>query len=412
MKDKQLAPPLDDDCYAEFYELRKAASTMTTVAIDWLRKQAGAVLQRKRSISEDQTFSVLSVGSGEGDIDIEFIRAFLDAWSPRWDTLQYVAIEPNAAHREGFLQRLDDISFDHRLNISVIDQRFEELDRGEHQKQYDLVLFVHVFYYFEDPKEVIQRALTLTKEGGQVVIVHQTPTGIPEIQQKYMHDIKGDENEMFTTADIRNLLDGSVERYQYHEIDAHLDVTECLRGTEAGLKIMSFCMECDLRKLHEAKVAQISRAFWNQAEIKPDGNAFIREPIGVFILESPPIIPDQTNPLADDDPVEDYRQLARQCDWAGLFKPKSFSPHQRDSGPLKLLDVACGTGRWLKAFLRNVPIQSPTHDLNGNRKIAIDVLDPSQTAISKIRDNILAPMQLGQQYITTLQKAELEKRSV
>ena len=46
-------------------------------------------------------------------------------------------------------------------------------------------------------------------------------------------------------------------------------------------------MECDLRQLHKAKAAQILQAFWNLAEIREDGSAFIREPIGVFILESP-----------------------------------------------------------------------------------------------------------------------------
>ena len=416
MEHNVIAPALDDDFYAESYELRKAASTMTNVAIDWFRRQAGVLLKREETLSEDKTFSVLSVGSGAGDADVEIIRALLDELSPRWEKLRYVALEPNPTHREGFLQRLNEISsdgeaclWDKRLNISVVEQRFEELDLGENQPEYDLVLFVHVFYYFEEPAEIIQRALRLTKEGGQVVIVHQTPIGIPEIQRKYMRDIKGDENEMFTTADIQKLLNETVERYQFYEIDAHLDVTECLRQTEAGLKIMSFCMECDLRNLHEAKVAQILQSFWNLAEIRPNGNAFIREPIGVFILESPHTTPRLANTLGDDDPIEDYRQLAQHFDWVNLFEPKSFSLIQRDSGPLKLLEVACGTGRWLKAFLHYVPFQNTANSLNGTPEIVIDLLDPCETAISQIADNIHAPLQLGQQYVTTLQKACLPK---
>lgn len=179
MEDQQIAPPLNDEFYAESYELRKAASTMTTVAIDWFRRQAGVLLTRETTLSEeDKTFSVLSVGCGEGDVDFELIRALLSELSPPWESLRYVALEPNATHREGFLRRLDDLSFDERLNISVVDQPFEELDLSEHQGQYDLVLFVHVFYYFEQPYGIIRDALRLTKEGGQVVIVHQTPIGI------------------------------------------------------------------------------------------------------------------------------------------------------------------------------------------------------------------------------------------
>lgn len=297
-----MVPPLNDDFYAEAYKLRKAASTMTSVAIDWFRRQAGVLLKREEK-SEDKTFSVLSVGSGEGDVDFELIRALLHelshrdaSQSPRWESLRYVALEPNATHRAGFLQRLDELSFDERLKISVVDQRFEELDLrrdasvAKNQQQYDLVLFVHVFghlvHYFNKPVDIIKEAFRFCKEGGQVVIVQQTPIGIPEIEQKCMLEIKNHASDLFTTADIQKLLQDTPVRYQFYEIDAHLDVTECIRRTEAGLSIMSFCMNCDLRLLHEAKLTQISEAFWNQAEMRPNGNAFIREPIGVFVLES------------------------------------------------------------------------------------------------------------------------------
>ena len=42
---KLVAPPLDDEFYAESYELRKAASTMTVAAIEWFRNHVTELLE-------------------------------------------------------------------------------------------------------------------------------------------------------------------------------------------------------------------------------------------------------------------------------------------------------------------------------------------------------------------------------
>ncbi len=67
---KFVAPPLDDEFYAQSYELRKAASTMTVAAIEWFRSKITTLLESSYSPShQDETLSILSIGSGEGDID-------------------------------------------------------------------------------------------------------------------------------------------------------------------------------------------------------------------------------------------------------------------------------------------------------------------------------------------------------
>ncbi|NEP71031.1 MAG: hypothetical protein F6K25_01125 [Okeania sp. SIO2G4] len=80
---KFVAPPLDDEFYAESYELRKAASTMTVSAIEWFRNNVTVLLERSYSRSHQKdTFSVLSIGSGEGDIDIEIIQSLIPRLNP------------------------------------------------------------------------------------------------------------------------------------------------------------------------------------------------------------------------------------------------------------------------------------------------------------------------------------------
>lgn len=179
---KLVAPPLDDEFYAESYELRKAASTMTVAAIEWFRNHVTELLEGNYSPShQDDTLSILSIGSGEGDIDLEIIQSLIPRLNPRRKQLKYVALEPNPIHRDRFLQRLDEASLGQNVEVSVRDEYFEP-GRFEKEQKYDLVLLTHVLYYFDKPYQAIQSAVNQTKDGGKVVIVHQTATGIPQIQ--------------------------------------------------------------------------------------------------------------------------------------------------------------------------------------------------------------------------------------
>ncbi|WP_324235592.1 methyltransferase [Okeania sp.] len=337
------------------------------------------------------------MGSGEGDIDIEIIQSLVPKLNPRWNSLKYVALEPNPIHRDRFLERLEKESFGKNVEVSVRDDYFQP-GKFDSEQKYDLVLLTHVLYYFDEPYQAIQSALKQTKAGGKVVIVHQTATGIPQIQSEFMLEAKGNQNEMFTAQDMRNLLDTQSHPHEYHNVDARLDVTECLQGLENGVKIMSFCMECDLRQLQEAKFAKILQAFWRLAEIEDSGKAFINEPIGVFVLPVPSVTVEQRHP-EDKEPVIDYWQLAQRFDWAGTFLSKY---HQSENSSLRLLDVACGTGRWLKAFNYYIQLDEKI----GN--ILYDFLDPSETSIAQASQKIHLPLQQGNQYISTIQSANLE----
>lgn len=398
---KFVAPPLDDEFYAESYELRKAASTMTVTAIDWFRRNLTVLLEEIYSHSpRSDTFSVLSIGSGEGDIDMDIIHNIIPKLNPRWKQLSYVALEPNPIHRQCFLQRLEQASLGKNVEVSVRDDCFEP-GRFESQQKYDLVLLTHVLYYFDEPYQAIQSALNQTKEGGRVVIVHQTGTGIPQIQRECMLEAKGNQNEMFTAEDIRSLLDTQSHPHQFHHVEARLDVTECLQRSEAGINIMSFCLECDLRQLQEAKFTNILQAFWRLAEIENSGKAFINEPIGVFVLPVPSVTVQQRS-LEDKDPVIDYWQLAQRFDWAGTF----LSQYDRgQSSSLRLLDVACGTGRWLQAFSHYIQIDE------GIENVVCDFLDPCGSSISQASQKIPPSFVPGTHYVNTIQGVELESNS-
>ncbi|KHD08744.1 hypothetical protein PN36_22695 [Candidatus Thiomargarita nelsonii] len=400
-----IAPPLENNVYAEFYQLRQNASTMTASTIEWFHNHLKMLLDEMRYQTRNNTLSVLSIGSGEGDIDIEIIQAILPHLNPQWTHLKYDALEPNSIHRKRFVERLREKSFDDHVSVSVHNTSFGISDGFESNESYDLILFVQVLYFFKDPSQIIQRALAQTKPTGRVIIVHQSALGIPEIQRKHMLSLKGNENGILTTEDIKKRLDQeSGCLYRFYDVDAYLDVTECFNQSEVGLNILSFCMGCDLRKIHQKKLTPLLQSMINYAEIKDEGSV-LYEPIGIFIINKNTTFSYVIKITEDNDPVDDYRQLAQRFDWQQVFSSLYNGHLQKTPTTIRLLDVACGTGRWIQAFLYYV---EPQISQLGKGEMVYDLLDNSESALLQAVEKIRSPLKFGTQYISPIQTIKLE----
>jgi SAM-dependent methyltransferase len=87
--------------------------------------------------------------------------------------------------------------------------------------------------------------------------------------------------------------------------------------------------------------------------------------------------------------TEDYRQLVLAADWAGVFAGQA-------SQGWKLLDVACGSGKFPAALLRYA-------DLSGLPRLRYDLLDPSPFSVAEAKRQLAAPFVAGKELVTTLQ---------
>ena len=70
------SPALSNGFYTESYRLRKAASSMTKSVLRWFKDHSRMFVERYLTTQQEAnrgTFCLLSVGSGEGDLDWEII---------------------------------------------------------------------------------------------------------------------------------------------------------------------------------------------------------------------------------------------------------------------------------------------------------------------------------------------------
>ncbi|MGH3902106.1 MAG: hypothetical protein ACRDTA_28425 [Pseudonocardiaceae bacterium] len=90
--------------------------------------------------------------------------------------------------------------------------------------------------------------------------------------------------------------------------------------------------------------------------------------------------------------TEDYRRLAAARDWAADLRTRATDGH------LRLLDVACGGGKFPAALLA-AGLPAAARDLT----VTVDLLDPSAFSIAEARAVLAAPFEAGAEYEIALQ---------
>lgn len=91
----------------------------------------------------------------------------------------------------------------------------------------------------------------------------------------------------------------------------------------------------------------------------------------------------------------DYRHLAEALDWVDWLRARQARAGQR---PLRLLDVACGSGKFPSALQRYAGVSPSSVD-----PIEYALLDPSAFSIAETRAVLSPPFVPGAEYETTLQ---------
>ena len=97
--------------------------------------------------------------------------------------------------------------------------------------------------------------------------------------------------------------------------------------------------------------------------------------------------------------TDDYRHLALARDWKGFFEAAQARVGERN---LRLLDVACGSGKFPNALVRHAGLADARIS-----PIDVALLDPSAFSISEARAALPAPFRPGAELEITLQELDV-----
>jgi SAM-dependent methyltransferase len=97
----------------------------------------------------------------------------------------------------------------------------------------------------------------------------------------------------------------------------------------------------------------------------------------------------------------DYRHMAAALDWRGWFEDRQHAAGDR---PLRLLDVACGSGKFPTALVRDAGLAEAAI-----RPVAYSLLDPSSFSISEARASLSPPFEPDRDYEIPLERLRCPK---
>jgi len=265
-----LAPPLSPEAYAHCFLTFRRHSTEWLATLKWCQEHLVPRLPRK------SPFAALSVGAGSGDFD----RRFVSILNARLKNLEYVMVEPNEALCGRLRENMADYDGD-RVRFEINPLTFEDFVI---RRPFDLVHFTHCLYYIQDRQGAIGHALQALGPDGLMLILHQTPWGISQVQQRFLQRVKGSDAEMLSSRDIQKILDLSDVPYQLEVVESHINVSECFRvGSAEGEALLSFFLESDVRGLNPALKREVVDYLYELTYTRKD-RRLLYHPVAVFSL--------------------------------------------------------------------------------------------------------------------------------
>lgn len=265
-----IAPSLSDREYAECFDTFRQISTEWQSMQKWLHENF------LPQCAWSDPVNVLSVGSGTGDFDFELMKLILK----RWCIGSYIGVDPNPDHNRVFESRFQES----KLPVSNFEIRSHTFPVQHIDMKFDLIHMTHCLYYIPDRLKAIRAALDILSDQGLILVFHQTPLGINEIQRRFLMRAKGHENEMYSSRDIHRLLESIHATFAFDIIDGLLDVSDLVAlHSGRGKQLLNFFLECRADLLPpEFKEEVID--FVKGLAFSQGNRQVIFHPVGVFCI--------------------------------------------------------------------------------------------------------------------------------
>ena len=263
-----FAPPLSEREYAECFDAFKKISSEWESMRKWLNDDF------LPTCTWPEPLNILSIGSGDGEFDIELMKLILK----RWRIESYIAVDPNPHHNEMFESRFHGSNLQ-VPNLGIVSASFPDAQLG---KKFDLIHMTQCLYYIPDRVRAIQAALEFLNDDGLILIFHQTSKGINEIQRRFLRQVKGDENEMYSSNEIYGVLQSLHVKFDFDTLEGRLDVSDLLTPeSDNGIQLLNFFLECRADLLpHDVKQEVIS--FIKNLAFSENNRQYLFHPVGVF----------------------------------------------------------------------------------------------------------------------------------
>lgn len=132
-----------------------------------LKEQLNSLLSRKRDIR------VLAVGTGAGDVDMDFLKTIEEVAGEVEYSVTYQVVEPNASNVEHFKKIVDGkfpaVTF--QWHTGTFEDYVETYKADKSPSKFDFIHFVRMFYHVDTVSTLTITMKTFKANGGFVAVV-------------------------------------------------------------------------------------------------------------------------------------------------------------------------------------------------------------------------------------------------
>lgn len=194
------------------------------------------------------TVSVMGVGSGAGEIDLEML-AQLHAAHPDARVENHV-VEPSGTMLYKYkvlvaqTLGLDHITF--RFNKMTASEFESDWKQRDANRKLDFIHMIQMLYYVNDPEATVSFFRSLLDKGGKLLILLVSgESGWGRLWRTYRAQLcKSDISQCITTGDVKHFLDAKGVPYQSYTLPSQMDISECFSaGDERGELLLDFLTE-------------------------------------------------------------------------------------------------------------------------------------------------------------------------
>lgn len=262
---------LSEATYSLGYQLRLQHATFLQSSIDWLTQRCTEMLPIEMP-------QILSLGCGNGDFDIEFLKN-CQRTKPN---LHFTGLDYNLTDLAEFRRKLSLSNEETQSRISLEYKKFDHTTRLD--QHFDLIVMVHFLHSFDNVLPVIRNALKHLNPGGRLLIVQQNEQGIYEIKSKFIDLLP---NQKFHSSDkIKHSLQANGVKFTAQTIDTYFDVSSLQDMSLDSLLLMSFCFNNDLSRVNTQQQNEIREAFLSYAQKQNNGSLTIYEPMEAIVCQA------------------------------------------------------------------------------------------------------------------------------
>ncbi|WP_186628757.1 bifunctional 2-polyprenyl-6-hydroxyphenol methylase/3-demethylubiquinol 3-O-methyltransferase UbiG [Rhodococcus sp. BP22] len=238
-------------------------------AFEQLSDQRGLIAEHlagRLAAMGDGPVSVLSVGCGDGSLDVQLAKGLVNAVPGR--PVRYVGIEPWSGSAGLFTAAMASLEAD-ELSVDVHVASFSDAPVDE---TFDVVLFVHSIYYVTDVEETLRGALELLRPGGELWVLNAPRGALNALVDVLAPPLEG--HRQWFSADVEKaFVDAGIALDEIVTLDALVDLAS------ASDRVLDFAVQARLTP----ELRGPMRAYLDAVSVPgADGRPRVPHPVDVF----------------------------------------------------------------------------------------------------------------------------------